>query len=126
MPGIASRACGRWNIKRNNPMRTTWTFSSANQLIFGRHAVQQLGDIVRFLPAKRLFVVTDHVLIEAGVWEPVHAALSVSGIVFEMFEEGQAEPALKLADECVAVAKKFGPDAVLGLGCGSNMNVAQM
>src|SRR5216683_5266303 len=107
-------------------MRTIWTFSSANQLIFGRHAVHQLGDIVRSLPAKRIFVVTDHILIEAGVWEPVHAGLSVSGIAFEMFEEGQPEPALKLADECAAVAKKFAPDAVLGLGGGSNMDVAKM
>jgi alcohol dehydrogenase class IV len=107
-------------------MRSTWTFSSANQLVFGRHAVRQLGDIVRSLPAKRVFVVTDRVLIEAGVWEPVHAGLSVSGVVFEIFEEGQAEPALTLADECAAAARKFAPDAVLGLGGGSNIDVAKM
>ena len=25
-------------------MRTTWTFHSAGQLLFGRHAIRQLGD----------------------------------------------------------------------------------
>jgi alcohol dehydrogenase class IV len=107
-------------------MRTTWTFHSANQLIFGRDGVHQLGDLVRELPAKRLFVVTDCNLIKAGVWEPVHASLSNSGIIVELFDGGQAEPALTLADECAARAKEFAPDAILGLGGGSNMDVAKM
>ncbi|MFL5341714.1 MAG: iron-containing alcohol dehydrogenase [Gemmataceae bacterium] len=107
-------------------MRTTWTFSSAATLIFGRDAIRQLGDVVRSLPAHRVFCVTDHVLIQAGVWERVHAALSVSGVTFAVFEEGEAEPSLKLADQCAAAAKKFGPDCVLGLGGGSNMDVAKM
>ena len=107
-------------------MRTTFTFHSATQLIFGRDAVRQLGDAVRALPAKRVFVVTDRNLIQAGVWEPVHAALAEAGIVIWLFADGQAEPSLKLANECAAAAAEFRPDAVLGLGGGSNMDVAKM
>src|SRR5260370_42119100 len=102
-------------------MRTTCTFHSAASLIFGRDSVRQLGDIVRALPAQRLFCVTDRVLIQAGVWEPVHAALAESGVTIGFFDGGQAEPSLKLADVCAAKARKFAPDAVLGLGGGSNM-----
>jgi alcohol dehydrogenase class IV len=107
-------------------MRTTFSFYSATQLVFGRDAVRQLGDIIRAIPAKRLFVVTDRILIQAGVWEPVHAALSEAGIAIGLFDGGQPEPSLKLADECGAAAKAFGPEAVLGLGGGSNMDVAKM
>src|SRR5262245_19278233 len=107
-------------------MRTTWTFHSAASLIFGRDSVRQLGDIVRALPAKRLFCVTDRTLIQAGVWEPVHAALAESGVTIGRFEGGQAEPSLRLADECAAKAKELHPEAVLGLGGGSNMDVAKM
>jgi alcohol dehydrogenase class IV len=107
-------------------MRTTFTFHSATQLIFGRDAVRQLGDAVRALPAKRVFVVTDRNLIRAGVWEPVHAALSEAGFALWLFAGGQAEPSLKLANECAAFAAEFRPDAVLGLGGGSNMDVAKM
>jgi len=107
-------------------MRTTWTFHSAASLVFGRDAVHQLGDLVRTLPAKKVFVATDRNLIKAGVWAPVHASLSNAGVAIEIFDGGQAEPALKLADECAAKAKQFGPDAVLGLGGGSNMDVAKM
>jgi len=107
-------------------MRTTWTFSSAAQLLFGRNSVRQTGDLARSIPARKVFVVTDHTLIGAGVWDPVHASLAEAGISVAMFEGGQAEPSLKLADECAAAAGKFGPDAVLGLGGGSNMDVAKM
>jgi alcohol dehydrogenase class IV len=107
-------------------MRTTWTFSTASQLVFGRHAVQQLGDLARAIPAKKVFVVTDTILAKAGVLDPVHASLGQAGINVGIFEGGQAEPSLKVADECAAAARKFGPDAVLGLGGGSNMDVAKM
>src|SRR5262245_65342074 len=106
-------------------MRTTFTFHSATQILFGRDAVRQLGDAVRALPAKRLFVVTDRNLIQAGVWEPVHAALSEAGIVIWLFTGGQAEPSLKLANECAGAAAEVRPDAMMGLGGGSNMDLAK-
>ena len=107
-------------------MRTTWTFSSAAQLLFGRDSVRQIGDLARSIPARKIFVVTDRTLVNAGVWEPVRASLAEASISTAIFEGGQAEPSLKLADECAAAAGKFGPDAVLGLGGGSNMDVAKM
>lgn len=107
-------------------MRTTWTFSSAAQLIFGREAVRQVGDLVRSIPAKRAFVVTDSTLVEAGVWEPVRDSLVEAGISAGLYTGGQAEPSLKLADECATAGRKFGPEVVLGLGGGSNMDVAKM
>ena len=39
----------------------TWTFHSADGLVFGREAVRQLPDVARRLKAKRVFVVTDKV-----------------------------------------------------------------
>src|SRR5262245_10922023 len=107
-------------------MRTTWTYSSAGQLIFGRDAVRQVGDAARTLRAKKAFVVTDRTLKKNGVWEPVRVSLSEAGLSWQLFEGGQAEPSLKLADECAAIAAKFAPDVVIGLGGGSNMDVAKI
>src|ERR1051325_4790659 len=107
-------------------MRTTWTFSSAGQLIFGRDAVRQVGEAVRTLGAKKAFVVTDRTLVRAGVWEPVRASLAECGAAWNLFEGGQAEPSLKLADECAALAAKSNPDVIIGVGGGSNMDVAKM
>src|SRR3954449_3528434 len=107
-------------------MRTTWTFHSAGSLVFGRHAADQLGDIVRRLPARRVFVVTDHVLTRVGILDRVIGPLREAGVAVELFGGGQPEPSLKLVGESVAAANASGPDALLGLGGGSNMDVAKM
>ncbi len=107
-------------------MRTTWTFHSAGALVFGRHAADQLGDIARRLPARRVFVVTDAVLAKAGVVDAVVRPLRDAEVAVEVFDGGQPEPSLKLAAECAAAARRWGPDALLGLGGGSNMDVAKM
>ncbi len=107
-------------------MRTTWTFASATKLIFGPGAASQVGDCLRDLGASRVFVVTDQNLIEAGVWEPVRVSMAQSGLSWSLFAEGQPEPSLHLADRCAAEARMYAPDAVVGLGGGSNMDVAKM
>ena len=39
-------------------MRTTWTFHSAGQLVFGPNATQRLGEVAARLGVKRVLVVT--------------------------------------------------------------------
>src|SRR5579884_1842808 len=107
-------------------MRTTWTFHSAGQLVFGRHATKQLGDIVSRLGARRILIVTDTVLAKAGLVEPVHVPLSEAGVVVEVFSGGEPEPSLHAVAAAVAMGRDFRPDAVLGLGGGSNMDLAKI
>ncbi len=107
-------------------MRTTWSFHSAVSLVFGRDAVAQLGDVARRLPARRIFVVTDARLDKAGAVGKVVGPLREGGAAVEVFAGGQPEPSLKLVSGCAAAARAYGPDAVLGLGGGSNMDMAKM
>jgi alcohol dehydrogenase class IV len=107
-------------------MRTTWTFHSAGQLLFGRNAAQQLGEVATRLHLRRILIVTDPVLVKAGVAERVHIPLSEAGVRIEVFSEGEPEPSLRAAAECAAAAREFRPDAVLGLGGGSNMDLAKV
>jgi alcohol dehydrogenase class IV len=107
-------------------MRTTWTFHSAGHILFGRHATRQLGDVAARLGARRILLVTDPVLLEAGLVESVHVPLSEAGVVFEVFSGGEPEPSVRAADEAIRVGREFRPDAVLGLGGGSNMDLAKI
>jgi alcohol dehydrogenase class IV len=107
-------------------MRTTWTFHSAGELIFGRHATRQLGEVAVRLGARRILLVTDPVLVKAGVVESVHVPLSESGVVVEVFSGGEPEPSTRAAGEASDVGRAFRPDAVLGLGGGSNMDLAKI
>jgi alcohol dehydrogenase class IV len=107
-------------------MRTTWTFHSAGQLLFGSWAIQQLGEVAGRLGARRVLIVTDQVLVKAGTLERVRKPLSDAGIAVETFSGGEPEPSLRAADACIAMARQCRPDALLGLGGGSNMDLAKI
>src|SRR6266542_842965 len=52
--------------------------------------------------------------------------LGERGVRVEVFSGGEPEPSLRAADACSEVARDFKPDAVLGLGGGSNMDLAKI
>ncbi len=107
-------------------MRETWTFHSAGQLLFGPNASRQLGDVMARLRVRRLLLVTDPILLRAGLHERIHVPLSESGVRVEVFSGGEPEPSLRAADACIETGRDFKPDAILGLGGGSNMDLAKI
>src|SRR5579885_1620958 len=107
-------------------MRTVWSFHTAQEFLFGRGAAGQLGEVARRLRAPRVLVCTDPVLLKAWRTDEVHAPLSEEGVGVEIFSEGEPEPSLTAADRCIALARKVRPDVLLGLGGGSNMDLAKI
>jgi alcohol dehydrogenase class IV len=107
-------------------MRTVWTFHTAGELVFGRNAARRVGEVAVENGWKRVLVVTDHVLVRNGLLEQIHASLIECAVVVEVFPGGEPEPSLKLARSCIEVGRHFRPDAVLGLGGGSNMDLAKI
>jgi alcohol dehydrogenase class IV len=103
-----------------------WTFHSAGSLIFGRGAVTQLGDVAARLVAKRVLVVTDPNLVAAGIAEQATRPLSEAGVTAEVFAGCVPEPPVEVVRQAVTAARAFRPDAVLGLGGGSNMDTAKL
>ena len=61
-------------------MPETWTFHSAGELLFGRGAAREMGRIADQHQIKRLLVVTDMALIEAGLLQVVRAPLEEAGV----------------------------------------------
>jgi alcohol dehydrogenase class IV len=106
--------------------RETWTFHSAGKLVFGRGAAAQLGEVAGRLGAKRVLLVTDAALEQAGLAERVRGPLREAGMTAATFTGGEPEPSLRAAEACVAHGRAFGPDTVLGLGGGSNMDLAKI
>jgi alcohol dehydrogenase class IV len=103
-----------------------WTFHSAGSLVFGRDAVRQLGLVANRLRARRVFVVTDTVLAAAGLVERVRQPLAAAGVEVVVFDGGQPEPAIEVIRCATEAAQAARPDAVLGLGGGSNMDTAKL
>jgi alcohol dehydrogenase class IV len=107
-------------------MRETWSFHSAGQILFGRNAIRQLGEAAGRMGARRVFLVTDTILLKTGLDERVREPLTSSGITVEIFSGGEPEPSFRAAETCLAAARPFRPDILLGLGGGSNMDLAKI
>src|SRR5947208_5127114 len=107
-------------------MRTAWNFHAPGQLVFGRGAAAQLGALITRRKFKRLFLVSDERLKAAGVVERVLAPLGEANIAVGVYLGGEPEPAVSTAVAAAEAARRFGPDCVLGLGGGSNMDLAKM
>ncbi len=105
----------------------TWSFSSAGALFFGRNAVRiHLRDACERLNAKRAFIVTDAILVKAGLLAQTTEPLTAGSVTFAHFDRVTPEPGAELVRECVEAAKAFNPDVVIGLGGGSNMDTAKL
>lgn len=107
-------------------MRETWTFHSAGSLIFGPGAVSQLGEVAQRLRAGRALVISDAVLERVGIVAQATAPLAAAGIDVHVWNGGEPEPSLTAADRAIAAAQELKPDVLVGLGGGSNMDLAKI
>ncbi len=63
---------------------------------------------------------------KAGLLEQVCDPLLNGSIQYESFDRVTPEPGVGLVRECIAAARAFAPDVVIGLGGGSNMDTAKL
>lgn len=107
-------------------MRTTWNFHTAGQLTFGPGAVRQLGTLAAKHRLGRILVVTDKTLVDLGIARRVMEPLRAAGMILEVFDGGEAEPSINVALAAIDQARAFQPEAILGLGGGSNMDLSKI
>lgn len=107
-------------------MRTTWTFHSANCLLFGRDAVAQLGERLRPTGAGRALIVTDATLHRLGLADRVAGIMTRAGIASDIYAGCIAEAPLHTVAAAVEAGRQCRSNVIVGLGGGSNMDVAKM
>lgn len=103
-----------------------WTFHSAAAVIFGPGAIARLGEQANRHRWQRVLVVTDRTLVGAGLLDEVQNPLTAAGVEVGVFDGGEAEPSIAAAERATEFARQFKPDAILGLGGGSNMDLAKV
>jgi alcohol dehydrogenase class IV len=106
-------------------MRTTWTFHTPGKLVFGRGAVQHLGEIVRQLKVARALLITDKPLVHAGVAQTVCEPLAAAAVAVDVFDGGEPEPPIKAANAVIEAARAMRAEILIGVGGGSNMDIAK-
>ena len=75
---------------------------------------------------QKALVVTDAILVKAGLEQRLREPLAASKIAVETFSGGEPEPSFRVAEACLETARRFRPDLLIGLGGGSNMDLAKV
>ncbi len=95
------------------------------RLVFGVNAVERAGELARESDARNVLLVTDPGLVAAGHAEHVRKILAGAGLKVTLFGKARENPTTRDVDDCLAVAKSAGIDAIVGLGGGSSMDTAK-
>ena len=107
-------------------MRTVWQFHTSGQLVFGWGAVKQLSSLMLRRKFQRVFLVTDTILAANGILDRVREPLIEAGLEVDVFDGGEPEPSVNAVVKTLEQARQFRPDVILGLGGGSNMDLAKV
>jgi alcohol dehydrogenase len=107
-------------------MRTTWNFHAPHQLMFGAGAADTLGDACHRERWTNVVVITDRVLEKVGIVERVVRSLESAGCNVRVFADSCAEPAIEVAIAAADFAQQQPLSAIVGLGGGSNMDLAKI
>ena len=107
-------------------MRTVWQFHTSGQLVFGWGAVKPLSSLMLRRKFQRVFLVTDTILAANGILDRVREPLIEAGLEVDVFDGGEPEPSVNAVVKTLEQARQFRPDVILGLGGGSNMDLAKV
>lgn len=95
------------------------------RLIFGFGVVRRVGECVAELGARRVLLVTDPGIVRAGHAQTVSAFLKQHATDLCIHDQARENPDTRCVEACVAVAREFAPDIIVGLGGGSAMDTAK-
>jgi alcohol dehydrogenase class IV len=109
--------------KEDVEMRTV-TLLQPKKIVFGRDCAVQCAADILALGLKRVFIVTSPPIV--GLAEPLADALREGGAAVTIYAQIATEPAVSTFRATLSAAREVDPQAVIGLGGGSAMDVAKL
>lgn len=95
------------------------------EVIFGRGSLQQVGESCLRLGAKKVLIVSDPGVIEAGWLAQVVVSCQEAGLMFACYQEITTNPKDYEAEQGAAFYKEQECDAIIGIGGGSVIDIAK-
>lgn len=92
------------------------------RVIFSPGSIDRLGDVVLAEGGRRVLLVSDPGIREAGHEERAVRSLYRAGVVVKVFDDVGENPTTVHVGKGVIAAKAFSPDLIVGLGGGSAMD----
>lgn len=104
---------------------TPFDFYPRTRIVFGPGKVAALGELAGELGARRVLVVSDPGIVQAGHSARGIAILKQAGIESELFDGVGENPTTDHVAAGLKIAKRFEPELIVGLGGGSSMDCAK-
>ncbi len=101
-------------------------FRTTRRILFGLGAVEKTGSEAQLLKAKKVLIITDTGVIQAGLLQGIEKSLQSAGLPFVIFDGVEPDPRIEVVEKSVEKAKKEGIDLIIGFGGGSSLDIAKV
>jgi len=101
-------------------------FRTTKRILFGVGSVEKIGTEAQLLKAKKVLIITDQGVIQAGLLEGVEKSLQSVNLPFVIFDGVEPDPRIEVVEKSVEKAKKEGIDLIIGFGGGSSLDIAKV
>ena len=103
----------------------THPFFSPNRILFGFDAAEDVAAEVKRLDGKKVLIVTDPGVVEAGLVDAITIPLDSEGIPFSLYDQVEPEPPARIVEQCAQYLKNEKCDLIIGVGGGSSLDLAK-
>ncbi len=107
-------------------MKPKFDISTSSRTVFGPDSVQDLPSLLEYYGIKKVFLLTDPGLKKAGISGQIVALLESSSIAVTEYSNAPREPGDVDVDRIVDEARTCNPEAVIGIGGGSVLDIAKL
>ena len=102
-------------------------FSLPTRVMYGIGIINQLNEAVASYGPRRALLVTDAILVQAGLAEKVKAGFQNTAIeIVATFDQVPPNSTIKTVEDCAALGREHGCDLIIGLGGGSVLDTAKV
>ncbi|MEM2004520.1 MAG: iron-containing alcohol dehydrogenase [Zestosphaera sp.] len=96
------------------------------KIVFGRGAIERLGDEVRKLGgSKALVVTTGNLLDVTGYSNIIGGALNCAGVEYIVFNEVEENPSIETCEKGAGISRREGVDVIISFGGGSAIDAGK-
>lgn len=103
-----------------------FTFQTTKSVLAEPGASVRIGELVRSLGCRSIFLVTDIGIVDAGLLEPALENFGNTGVGVTLFTDVVADPPTHVVLAAAKAAKAARVDGVVSIGGGSSMDVAKL
>ena len=104
----------------------SFTFNwGVSTIEFGSGKSGKLAEIIEGMNAKKILIVTDKGVIQAGILTKIEEPLKAAKLNYTVFDEVEPNPLDRTVEKGAELARKIESDVVVGLGGGSAIDSAK-